>query len=63
MESFKERCAREDEEDRLATLRHTMVPNLTGPQAVELAVAALMHAVDAGALKGWNISFPEDKEA
>jgi len=63
MESFKERCVREDEEDRLATLRHTMVPNLTGPQAVELAVSALMHAVDCGSLAGWHVSFPERDDA
>ena len=52
------RCEREDEEDRLAAIRHELVPNLTGPQAVNLAVECLLHAVDRGALSGWNISFP-----
>lgn len=62
METFAERCTREDEEDRLASIRNVQVPNLTGPQAVELAVACLMQAYDRKAISGWNITLqtPED---
>jgi hypothetical protein len=64
MESFSQRCEREDEEDRLASLETAAytklaAAHLSGPDKVALATSLLIDLCADGVLSGWHISFPE----
>jgi hypothetical protein len=67
MNKFAERCAREDEEDRLASLEtaaYTKLASrhLNGPDKMALVTSLLLDLVDEGVLAGWSVQFPERKE-
>ena len=64
MSAHADRCAREDEEDRLAAIntRHEIADvacRLPGPERLGLAVSLLLSLTDEGILVGWNVKYPE----
>ncbi len=58
MDKFAQRCAREDEEDRLSALyaKRDEADRLT------TAIETLMGLKDDGVISGWHISFPDRGE-
>ena len=64
METYRERCEREDEADRLASVstRYELAEQakaMNGPERLGLAVSLLMGLVDDDVLKGWSVQYPE----
>lgn len=67
MSAFTDRCEREDEDDRLASLETAAytklaAQHLNGPDKVALATSLLLDLVSDGVISGWHISFPEREE-
>lgn len=64
MTRFQERCAREDEDDRLVSINalhevERQVKEMRAEDKLSLAIGLLLDCVDAGILAGWKISRPE----
>ena len=68
MSAHADRCAREDEEDRLVAVNaryeiEGTAKALPGPERLGLAVALLLSLTDEGILTGWNVKYPERGDA